>query len=146
MKNSKKGFIVPLLIIIVAIIAIGCGAYYYTQKSQGISTSVSTPTTSSNSTSKNLISTPPSTKHTTENQTLDSTDSKNFDDSDLRVAMWSDKNADCQEINSISIPNNIELNQLVKSTSTIEVSSAIQSLVDNNSIAINTYLKGGYLD
>ncbi|MFA5942188.1 MAG: hypothetical protein WC798_00735 [Candidatus Paceibacterota bacterium] len=32
MKNSQKGFIAPLLIIIIAVLAIGAGVYYYSSK------------------------------------------------------------------------------------------------------------------
>ena len=40
MKNTKRGFIVPLLIAIIAVLAIGGGVYLYTQnKSVDISVS-----------------------------------------------------------------------------------------------------------
>ncbi len=46
MKNSKKGFIIPLLVAIIAVLIVGSGAYIYSQKKS--ETLQNTPTTSSN--------------------------------------------------------------------------------------------------
>jgi hypothetical protein len=51
MKNQQKGFIVPLLVLIIAVLAIGGGAYVYTQNKEATQTPVSTTPTSTTTTS-----------------------------------------------------------------------------------------------
>jgi hypothetical protein len=62
MKNSRKGFIVPLVIVIIALLAIGGGAYVYTHNKSADTTSVSTETSNQTMTTvqnnSNITSTP----------------------------------------------------------------------------------------
>jgi hypothetical protein len=51
MKNSQKGFIIPLVIVIVALLAVGGGTYIYTKDKDAAQTSVSTTATTNIQTS-----------------------------------------------------------------------------------------------
>jgi len=54
MKNSKNGFVIPLLITIIAILAIGSGVYVYKTKKVVVPT-VNTTATSTSSTTTNIV-------------------------------------------------------------------------------------------
>ncbi len=50
MKNSQKGFVMPLILALIAILLVGGGAYVYTQDKQGNQTNVVSQTTDTTST------------------------------------------------------------------------------------------------
>ena len=50
MKNTQKGFIVPLLIVIIAVLVIGGGVYVYTKNSNPIQSALNDEATSTNQT------------------------------------------------------------------------------------------------
>ena len=67
MKNTTKGFIVPFLLIIIALVLVGGGAYVYTQNQQMSRPAVGTPATQTPSTTQ----VQPPASNTTNNVTTD---------------------------------------------------------------------------
>lgn len=68
MKNYQKGFIVPILIAIIAVVAIGVGVYFYSQRSANLpdlNTDTSSTTNSTVTTETETSVTPPSNQTTT---------------------------------------------------------------------------------
>ena len=52
MKNIQRGFIVPFLLVIIALLIVGGGAYVYTQNKKGNQPVVESPTTQTTSTTQ----------------------------------------------------------------------------------------------
>jgi hypothetical protein len=114
MKNSQKGFLVPLLIIIIAVLAIGGGFYIYNKnqlsvKSSGIQTASTTSDTSSTSSS-----TPVPGNSSSSSVKINVAGMRQYIDADFGFSFWYPNDWHVIETKSLPFGDNIREGNIVK--------------------------------